>query len=875
MKPKSTFSIALLTIVSAANLVNAQGTAFTYQGRLSNGNNLANGTYDLRLTIYDLGTSGNIVGGPITNATVGVSNGLFAVTLDFGAGVFTGPERWLEIGVRTNNSPGDYFTLNPRQSVTASPYAITAGSVTGPIDGGLILGGTVTGAQLAPGAAAGNLGSSGQSGVASGGVVLSEQTDATNLLQAGYVKIGNVELAPETWQARAGSPPVTRNLPSVVWTGTEFIIWGGSGGFPFNTGGRYNPMLNRWVPTSLVNAPSARSDQSAVWTGKEMIIWGGGVGDLNTGARYNPATDTWRPTTLAGAPVGRSSHAAVWTGSEMIIFGGYRTGVPSLNSGGRYNPETDTWTATSVNCGNCLGSLPVTQNPRAVWTGTEMVVGGFSSSFQVFRYNPAADSWTASSLAPYVIGSSHQAVLVGSEIVFWHGATDSAFYNPPGDSWTAVNASGALGSSGQQVVWTGNRLVVWGGNTNNSGRYDPNGFLTPWSGMSSNGALPFHIGRVAVWTGSEMLLWGGTGTTNVVSRYSPLSNTWALSAPLVPTARQNHAVVWTGSEMLMWGGVDAVTYAVAGARYNAALDGWFPITTNNAPTPRSAMSAVWSGTEMIVWGGYGGTWLNTGGRYDPVLDSWTATTTTDAPVLREGHTAVWAGNQMIVWGGKTNTFSNQIVNTGGRYDPVNDVWTPTSTTDAPVARRGHTAVWTGTEMIIWGGTPTIGSLNTGGRYDPVNDVWTATTTNGAPTPRNNHSAVWTGTEMIIWGGAAGNPLNDGGRYNPTTDTWQPLTLVNAPFPRQRHTAVWSRQEMIIWGGYDASVTPLGSGSRYRPATDSWTTTASSPAPPRYAHSTLWSGEAMLLFGGYNGSSTVFGDAYSYTPPRTMTLYLKP
>ena len=874
MKPKSKFFIALLAIMSAANLVNAQGTAFTYQGRLSSGTNLAIGIYDLTFTIYDLDTGGSVLGGPITNAAVGVSNGLFAATLDFGAGVFTGPPRWLEIGVRTDNSPGDYFTLSPRQSVTASPYAITAGNVTGPVDGSLILGGSVTSAQLAPGAAAANLGSSGQSGVASGGVVLSEHTDATNLMQAGYAKIGNVELAQEAWAARAGKAPDVRNLPSVVWTGSEFIIWGGSGGFANGTGGRYNPTLNRWVPTSLINAPSSRSGQSAVWTGKEMIVWGGN-GNSDTGGRYNPSTDTWRPTTLVGAPEGRESHAAVWTGSEMIVFGGYRTGVADINSGGRYNPETDTWVATSTSCGNCFGSVPVTQHPRAVWTGTEMVVGGFSSSFQVYRYSPAANSWTASSLGPYVIGSSHQAVWTGTEVIYWHGATDSASYNPPGDSWTAINTSGAPSGNSQQIAWTGNRLIVWGGNTNNSGRYDPNGFLTPWTGMSTNGALPFNFGRVAVWTGSEMLLWGGAGTTNVVSRYNPLSNTWALSAPFTPVARQNHAAVWTGSEMLIWGGVDAVTYAATGARYNAAFDSWSMIATNNAPTPRSAMSAVWSGTEMIVWGGYGGTWLNTGGRYDPLLDSWTATTTTGAPVPREGHTAVWSGNQMIVWGGKTNTFSNQIVNTGGRYDPINDVWMPTSTINAPIARRGHTAVWTGSEMIVWGGTPTIGSLNTGGRYDPVNDVWTATSTNGAPSPRNNHSAIWTGTEMILWGGAAGNPLNDGGRYNPATDTWQPLTLVNAPLPRQRHTAVWTRQEMIIWGGYDASVTPLSSGSRYRPATDTWTAIAGSPAPPRYGHSALWSGEAMLLFGGYNGSSTVFGDTYSYTPPRTMTLYLKP
>ena len=88
-----------------------------------------------------------------------------------------------------------------------------------------------------------------------------------------------------------------------------------------------------------------------------------------------------------------------------------------------------------------------------------------------------------------------------------------------------------------------------------------------------------------------------------------------------------------------------------------------------------------------------------------------------------------------------------------------DTWTATSTTNAPSARPGHTAVWTGSEMIVWGGynlraaTQIDGStLNTGGRYDPSTDSWSATTTTNAPTARGGLTAVWTGSEMIVWGG---------------------------------------------------------------------------------------------------------------------------
>ena len=101
---------------------------------------------------------------------------------------------------------------------------------------------------------------------------------------------------------------------------------------------------------------------------------------------------------------------------------------------------------------------------------------------------------------------------------------------------------------------------------------------------------------------------------------------------------------------------------------------------------------------MIVWGGLGGSdFVNTGGRYNPGTNGWTATSTTDAPSGRGFHTAVWTGSEMIVWGG----FGPGDLNTGGRYNPSTNSWRATATlSDTP----GYTAVWTGSEMIVWGGT---------------------------------------------------------------------------------------------------------------------------------------------------------------------------
>src|SRR5438876_8936091 len=100
---------------------------------------------------------------------------------------------------------------------------------------------------------------------------------------------------------------------------------------------------------------------------------------------------------------------------------------------------------------------------------------------------------------------------------------------------------------------------------------------------------------------------------------------------------------------------------------------------------------------------------------------------------------------------------------------TDDTWTATSTTSAPAGRYLHTAVWTGTEMIVWGGFNGSSFFNTGGRYNPGTDSWTATSTTSAPAGRQQHTAVWTGSEMIVWGGTDGTSLNTSGRYNTATD----------------------------------------------------------------------------------------------------------
>ena len=150
---------------------------------------------------------------------------------------------------------------------------------------------------------------------------------------------------------------------------------------------------------------------------------------------------------------------------------------------------------------------------------------------------------------------------------------------------------------------------------------------------------------------------------------------------------------------------------------------------------------------------------------------------------------------------------------------------------------------------------------------------------GAPSPRYYHSAVWTGTEMIAWGGRTSyySPLGDGARYNPASNAWTAVTAYAAPTARYGNTAVWSGTEMIVWGGYNGTSYPTTAG-RYNSSSDSWQAITGTGAPPlRSYHTAVWTGAEMLISGGYNGTSSNinYDDNYAYIPPVTMFLYMKP
>jgi hypothetical protein len=220
-----------------------------------------------------------------------------------------------------------------------------------------------------------------------------------------------------------------------------------------------------------------------------------------------------------------------------------------------------------------------------------------------------------------------------------------------------------------------------------------------------------------------------------------------------------------------------------------------------------------------------------------------------------GGEAVWTGTELILWGGPS-------ANAGVRYDPSTDTWKSMSSIGAHPATSGYTLVWTGSKLIAWGGISPF-EINSGAIYDPSTDSWKPMSLSGAPTPRWQHTAVWTGAEMIIWGGAGGE--TDGARYNPDTDSWAPVASPGALLlGRYGHTAVWDGVAMHIWGGNSTAVL-ANSGASYTPSTDSWTAIPNANAPSaRRLHSAVWTGDEMIIWGGHDGLNPL-GTGAGFSP----------
>ncbi|MDI6787300.1 MAG: hypothetical protein QME51_02885 [Planctomycetota bacterium] len=464
--------------------------------------------------------------------------------------------------------------------------------------------------------------------------------------------------------------------------------------------------------------------------------------------------------------------------------------------------------------------------------------------------------------------------------------------------WKPLGSSSAYtfqARRGHSAVWTGADMLIWGGiglsGTSTTYFADGIGYNREgnyWYYLSGESAPSARSGHTAIWTGTYMVIWGGTNGTsyfNDGARYNPADNTWIAMSAAPISARANHTAVWTGSQILFWGGRDATQRYNNGARYNPADDTWSSISSDSAPTVRGRHSAIWdpATNRMFIWGGYDGSnVLNSGGIYSSSSNTWLPiTATANRPIARANHTAIWSDSQMFIYGGDNTQGTSyplavldNISTLDGRYSPADDTWTRFPLLDYPGARTNHTAVWTGSQMVIWGGFDGTNRLNTGARYTALGNNWTTMSISSAPTGREQHTAVWTGSEMLVWGGWNGeNYFNTGSIYNLILNQWTslplPTIITTLPSGRQGHSAVFTRNgirdEVIIWGGWNGT-TALRDGARYNPVNNNWDQVTALGAPTtRQGHTAVWTD---LIGAGLTRRMLIWGGGI--TPPYTNT-----
>jgi hypothetical protein len=335
-----------------------------------------------------------------------------------------------------------------------------------------------------------------------------------------------------------------------------------------------------------------------------------------------------------------------------------------------------------------------------------------------------------------------------------------------------------------------------------------------------------RVGHFSVWTGREVLVWGGRGPGAATSsfgdgiRFDPQTGELrAMSRIDAPTARfqEGDTAVWTGHEMLVLGGRNAQGLLRDVSGYSPSLDRWRVLSSAGAA--RAPLTALATGGEVLVLdrtaAGVEALRLLPGGFSAPAGVAATA--------IRAGHSALWTGAEVIVWGGADE--SDEVRADGYRYVPTRARWRAVRDAGRAHARRAHTAVWSSSEMLVFGGQDRGGhALASPVSYVPALDAWRPLREADAPVARFGHVAVWTGDAMLVWGGRSDDALlPNGAAYDPWDDVWTPLPPVpvdqvgdGAPGARAFSAAVWTGAELIVLAGENGAPRLSPYGWRFQP-----------------------------------------------------------
>ena len=469
----------------------AQGTALTYQGRLTENAAPANGTYSLRFTLFNAEVGGGQIGPVLTNASVPVAGGLFTTTIDFGAGVFPGSPRWLEIGVRTNGSISAHQTLGGRQPLTPTPYAIfasnaaTAMSVTGTISAPVVFNNTANsfiGSHIGNGAGLSNV-----NALTLGGLAAADfwKTAGNSNTAAGSHFLGTTDDEPLEFKVNNMRAfrlePNTAGVPNIIGGSSNNVVNAGVVG-AFIGGGGGSVRTNRVASNfgSVLNGQDNFIHTNAILStiagGQENEIQSGSSQSTIAGGSQNIITNSTR------AFIGMGLLNVIENATSGVIGGGTFQSIISQNSG-------------FIGGGvlNQLGGTTHTGSSSGVSNVHNAIAGGVLN-------------WIADGAAWGVIGGGRNN-LVGNGVT---GAT------VPGGQ-DNVAAGDFSFAAGRRSKATNEGTFVWADSQNADFRStDTNQFLIRASGGvgigTNNPASALHVQGTVTIAGGQLLAGDGSTT---------------------------------------------------------------------------------------------------------------------------------------------------------------------------------------------------------------------------------------------------------------------------------------------------------------------------------------------------------------------------
>jgi len=377
-------------------------------------------------------------------------------------------------------------------------------------------------------------------------------------------------------------------------------------------------------------------------------------------------------------------------------------------------------------------------------------------------------------------------------------------------------------------------------------------------------------GHTAIWTGTQHIIFGGATASGASSLlFSTSGGNWTSSTvtTLFNTFSTTRAfnTIEAGGYVFFWGGCEGNTAKLSGVYYTSTSSTIMSTANASTYTGTSGSYYAWTGSKLILWGGNScastPVYSNTGGVYDPATNLWTAMSTTNAPAARTVANSVWTGTELVVWGG----ISSGYTNTGARYNPTTNTWTTMSTTNAPIARTYFAMNYVNGKIVIWGGSDSNSNiLSSGAMYDLSTDTWTTMSTLG-PTyttlfPNANSSISF---ETKVFYSMSGNSFKI---FDTATNTWSTPSTSNAPVGGRTNTNTveYISSKFVVWGGNDYGGTGYRSGAIYDPSADTWTTVSLTNAPlSSYGYAKSVANNKLYIYGGYNTSSTAYVNSGAY------------